>query len=108
MTERQKRFADYYLETGNARQAAVKAGYSIKYAEHVKHQKGVKEYLKLRMAEMNGGRIASADEVLEFLTDVMRGRSTDRHGVSLQIKAAGMIARRMGYRIEKCRDVQAR
>ena len=107
MTERQKRFADYYLETGNARQAAVKAGYSIKYAEHVKHQKGVREYLKLRTAELSTGRIASADEVLEFLTDVMRGRSTDRHGVSLQIKAAGMIAKRMGYRMEKGKDVSA-
>ena len=108
MTERQKRFADYYLETGNARQAAVKAGYSIKYAEHVKRRKGVKEYLKLRTAELSGGRIASADEVLEFLTDVMRGNTTDRHGVSLQIKAAGMIVRRMGYRIEKGKDACAR
>ena len=32
LTEKQKRFADYYIETGNATQAAVKAGYSKKYA----------------------------------------------------------------------------
>ncbi|HGF7841211.1 TPA: terminase small subunit, partial [Enterococcus hirae] len=32
MTEKQKRFCDFYIETGNATQAAIKAGYSSKYA----------------------------------------------------------------------------
>lgn len=97
MTERQRRFAEYYLESGNARQSAIRAGYSIGYAEHVKRQKAVKEYLSQRLPNMDHSRVASADEILEFLTDVMRGNHTDRHGVSLQIRAAEMIAHRMGY-----------
>lgn len=107
MTERQKRFAEYYLETGNARQSALRAGYSEGYAEHVKRQKGVKEYLRRRTREFDSDRIATADEILEFLTDVMRGNETDKRGVSLQIKAADMIARRMGYRSVRS-DVSAR
>ena len=101
MTERQKRFAEFYLESGNARQAALRAGYSEGYAEHVKRQKGVKEYLNLRIGRMDESRVASADEVLQFLTDVMRGVETDEKGVSLRMKAAEMISKRMGYAQEE-------
>ena len=97
MTERQKRFAEYYLETGNARQSAIKAGYSAGYAEHVKRQKSVKEYIEMRIGGMDQRRVASADEVLEFLTDVLRGQETDEKGVSLRMKAAEMISKRLGY-----------
>jgi len=98
MTERQKRFAEYYIETGNARQAAIKAGYSEGYAEHVKRQKGVKEYLRERLGLMDEERVASADEVLRFLTDVMRGDAgDDEKACNLRMKAAEMIAKRMGY-----------
>ena len=107
MTERQKRFAEYYLETGNARQSALRAGYSPGYAEHVKRQKSVKEYIDLRIGKMDRRRVASADEVLEFLTDVMRGNENDEKGVSLRMKAAEMISRRMGYMQEDMLGQQA-
>ena len=96
MTERQKRFAEFYLETGNARQSAIKAGYSAGYAEHVKRQRGVKEYLEMRIDGMDRKRIASA-EVLQFLTAVMRGDEKDEKGATLRMKAAEMISRRLGY-----------
>ena len=97
MTERQKRFAEFYLETGNARQSAIRAGYSAGYAEHVKRQRGVKEYLEIRIDGMDRKRIASADEVLQFLTGVMRGDEKDEKGATLRMKAAEMISRRLGY-----------
>ena len=97
MTERQKRFAEFYLETGNARQSAIRAGYSAGYAEHVKRQRGVKEYLEMRIDGMDRKRIASADEVLQFLTAVMRGDEKDDKGATLRMKAAEMISRRLGY-----------
>ena len=97
MTERQKRFAEFYLETGNARQSAIRAGYSAGYAEHVKRQRGVKEYLEMRIDGMDRKRIASADVVLQFLTAVMRGDEKDEKGATLRMKAAEMISRRLGY-----------
>ena len=97
MTERQKRFAEFYLETGNARQSAIRAGYSAGYAEHMKRQRGVKEYLEMRIDGMDRKRIASADEVLQFLTAVMRGDEKDEKGATLRMKAAEMISRRLGY-----------
>lgn len=98
MTERQRRFAEYYLESGNARQAALHAGYSAGYAQHVKRQKGVKEYLEARRSNVDNAQIASSDEILAFLTDVMRG---NKPVLSLQIKAAEMIAKRMGYYVDE-------
>ncbi|MGI6239553.1 MAG: terminase small subunit [Christensenellales bacterium] len=97
MTERQKRFAEYYLEMGNARQAAIRAGYSASYAEHVKRRKEVKEYLEKRIGGMDESRVASADEILEFLTEVMRTEGVEDKGVGTRMKAAEMIAKRMGY-----------
>lgn len=35
LTEKQKKFADYYIELGNATQAAIKAGYSKKTANRI-------------------------------------------------------------------------
>jgi len=98
MTERQRRFSELYLETGNARQSAVRAGYSIHYAEHVKRQKGVREYLEKRLGGMDANRVASADEILGFLTEVMRGAGgSDDKEVNTRMKAAEMLAKRMGY-----------
>lgn len=70
----------------------------------MKRQRGVREYLRRRIAELGGIRVATADEILEFLTDVMRGNTVDKRGISLQVKAAEMISRRMGYTAENKND----
>jgi PBSX family phage terminase large subunit len=80
LTEKQKRFCDYYIELGNATQAAIKAGYSIKSAKQTAVENLAKPYLRAtideRLAELESKRIAGADEVLQYLTDVLRGEST--------------------------------
>lgn len=77
MTEKQKRFCDFYIETGNATQAAIKAGYSSKYANtnasKLLQNTTIKSYIDKRLAEMKNKRTADAQEVLEYLTAVMRG-----------------------------------
>lgn len=79
MTERQKRFCDEYLISLNATQAAIKAGYSEKYA-HTNANKllqntTVKEFIAARMADKEESLIANQDEVLKYLTSVLRGES---------------------------------
>lgn len=81
MTAKQKRFCDEYLISLNATQAAIKAGYTEKYA-HTNANKllqntTVKQYLADRMAEKESELIASQDEVLRYLTAVMRGEEQD-------------------------------
>ena len=51
----------------------------------------------MRIDGMDRKRIASADEVLQFLTAVMRGDEKDEKGATLRMKAAEMISRRLGY-----------
>lgn len=81
LTEKQKRFADYYIEIANAEQAAVKAGYSAKYARGNAHKlvanSCIKKYIDERLAELESKRVANAQEVMEYLTSVMRGEHTE-------------------------------
>lgn len=77
LTEKQKRFADYYIETGNITEAAVKAGYSKKTARVIGQENllkpAIKGYIDEKLEAMQDERTASAKEVLEFLTKSMRG-----------------------------------
>jgi len=77
LTEKQKRFADYYIETGNATEAAIKAGYSQRTARFIGAENltkpNIKNYIDNKLKEMEDKRIAKADEVLKHLTAAMRG-----------------------------------
>ena len=79
MTDKQKRFCDEYLIDLNATQAAIRAGYSEKTANRIGTENlsklVIKKYIEERMAEKEKKLIASQDEVLKYLTSVMRGES---------------------------------
>ena len=97
LNERQKRFADYYLETGNARKAAEMAGYNSDYGSAVKRQPAVQAYLRERLSVLDSARVASLSEVLEYLTQVLRGEEDeDGKGATARMKAAEMLGKRMG------------
>lgn len=76
---KQKAFADYYIELGNATEAAKKAGYSHKTAgvigdENLK-KPYIRSYIDERLKQIEDERIADASEVLKYLTSVLRGES---------------------------------
>lgn len=79
MTAKQQRFCDEYLIDLNATQAAIRAGYSEKTANEqgsrLLTKVSVKEYIEKRMAEKEKNLIADQDEVLRYLTAVLRGES---------------------------------
>lgn len=81
ITERQRRFIDYYLELGNQVQAAIKAGYSERYAKdqafRILEIPEIKEYYEDRLQEIESQRVANIKEVMEYLTSVMRGEETE-------------------------------
>ena len=74
---KQKAFADYFIETGNAYQSAIKAGYSENYAKgnviKLLENESVKAYIDERMKQIESDRIAKAEEVLAFLSSSLRG-----------------------------------
>ena len=79
LNDRQRRFADEYLIDLNAERAAIRAGYSKRYARGNAYKlvanKCIKEYIKKRMDEKEKELIADQDEVLKYLTSVLRGES---------------------------------
>lgn len=102
LTPNQKAFADYYLECGNASEAARKAGYSEKTAaataSRLLTNVNVSAYIAERMNAQDESRVASADEVLQFYTDVMRGKVKDAFGLdpglAERLKAADSLFKR--------------
>lgn len=82
LTEKQKRFCDEYLIDLNATQAAIRAGYSEKTARQTATENlskpYIREYIDKRLAEKDAELIADQDEVLKYLTSVMR-REKNEH-----------------------------
>lgn len=76
LTEKQKRFADYFIETGNQTEAAIKAGYSERTARAIGSENltkpNIRKYIDDRLEQLASERIADQREVLEALTRVMR------------------------------------
>ena len=76
---KQKRFADEYIISGNAEEAAIIAGYRKKYARGNAYKlvanSGIKSYIEERLKELDDKQIAKQEEVLKYLTSVVRGES---------------------------------
>ena len=102
LTPKQKDFCEYYLQTGNAAEAARKAGYSEKTARVIGPENlskpAISEYITKRRAEMDKALIADSDEVLRFYSSVMRGEVKDQFGLeaslSDRLKAGDSLMKR--------------
>lgn len=125
LSEKQKRFADFYIELGNASEAARKAGYSPKTAFRVGQENlqkpAIKSHIDERLKQLEDERIASASEVMKYLTAVLRNELTEevivvegqgdgvsearkiRKDISIKDrnKAAEMLAKRFGILTDK-------
>ena len=116
MTEKQKRFCDLYIQYGNITKAAIDAGYSKKTSysiggENLKKPE-IKKYIDERLQKLESARVAGADEVLQYLTAVMRGEHKEEVpilcgdgcqeliqkdvGEKDKIKAAELLGKRYG------------
>lgn len=91
MNARQKRFCDEYLIDCNATQAAIRAGYSPKTAKQVGQRLltnvDLKAYIDEQLEKIHNEKTADAQEVLEYLTSVMRGEHTEQ---TLQLIGEGV------------------
>ena len=114
---KQKRFADEYIISGNATEAYKKAGYSassdrvagVEGHKLLKNPK-IKSYIDERLKQLDSEKIADQQEVLSYLTSVMRGQTQEQTlcsigelgqqvididvGAKDRIKAAELLGRR--------------
>ncbi|KZT95157.1 Phage terminase small subunit [Lactiplantibacillus plantarum] len=81
LTPKQRKFADEYIKSGNAYQAAIEAGYSRNYAKaqssKLLENVGIKSYIDEQMAEIASKRIMDATEAVELLTSIARGETKE-------------------------------
>lgn len=97
MNDRQRRFAEVYVECGNAAEAARRAGYSERTARSIGQRLltfvDVQNYVRELQEQLADKRIADAREVREFLSDVMRDE--DR-SINARIRASNTLLRAAG------------
>lgn len=133
MTEKQKKFCDEYLIDCNATRA-YKTVYQNVKSDEVARKAGsrlmtnvdVKKYIADRMEEIRSEKTADAQEVIEYLTSVLRGKSSSTEVVvegtgdgcseartiekapseKERLKAAELLGKRYGLYTEKV-DVAA-
>lgn len=121
LNQKQKRFCEEYVSLGNATQSAIEAGYSKKTAysqgQRLLKNVEVQNYIAELNEDLKKDSIAGADEVLQFLTSVMREEQTeevlrlDGEGVQVKetikvqpkdrIKAAELIGKRYALFTDK-------
>ena len=81
LTTKQKKFCDEYIKSGNAKQSAIKAGYSPKTAYSIGNENlnkpELKAYIEKRLKQLESKKIGDAKEVLEFYFRVLRGEETE-------------------------------
>lgn len=102
MTIKQKAFCDYYIETGNATESAIMAGYSRKSARFVGSENLTKPYIKAyideRLKQIESSRIAKPEEILKYLTKVMRGEEKDQFDLDAPLNERTRAAELLGKR----------
>ncbi len=117
LTLKQKRFADEYIISGNATEAAIKAGYSKKTAYSIAEENlkkpDIKSYIDERLAELDEATIATQKEVMQILTKHARRETVEynvsKEGIIVQtptsvansIRAAELIGKRYALFTDK-------
>lgn len=103
LNQRQIRFVQEYMKTNSVRQSAVVAGYSPKTAQaqggRLLQNVRVQAYIQAINERLDSDKIADIQEVMEYLTSVMRGEKKDQFdldaALSERTKAASELARRL-------------
>lgn len=113
MTERQKIFADHYIISLNATESYKKAYPNIKNIKTAEvngskllRNTKVKAYIDEQLERLKSERVADQQEVLEFLTSVMRGEVTepllvlDGEGYQRVVEAKPSVATRRASAVD--------
>ena len=97
MNQRKRAFCEAYLISGNATDAAMKAGYSARTARSIGQRLltfvDIQEYLEQRNQEISEANTAQIEEIRELWTSIMRDRKVK---TADRIKASELLAKTYG------------
>ena len=97
----ESKFIDEFMQHGNQTLAVINAGYKTKqpsrYGSDLLRKGKIQQEIERRRKERESKRIASATEILQFYTSVMRGEVLDQFGIEAsldtRIKSANELAK---------------
>ncbi len=102
MTERQKKFAEYYAQCGNAAQSAIQAGYSEKYAgqnaDKLLKNTNISDYIRELTEAAQTARIMTARERQAILSDIAKDKQNE---LSDRIRAIDTLNKMTGENVAK-------
>ena len=101
LNEKQTKFIEYYLQTGNITASVIRAGYKTnspsRYGSDLLRKRKIQREINDRRSEIESASIAKPTEILQFYTSVMRGEVLDQFGIEAsldtRIKAANELAK---------------
>lgn len=102
LTPQEARFIDEYIVSANGRKSVIEAGYKsntpAQFAQKLLNKDYINSEINHRLQLAKDASIASADEVMQYFTSVMRGELKDQFGLeaplSERTKAAQELAKR--------------
>lgn len=102
LTIREQKFVAFYIEYGDAQKAVKEAGFRttspLAYSRKLLKKPKIQAELKKQMEDLKNDCIASANEILVFYTQAMRGEVKDQFGLDApladRMKAADALAKR--------------
>lgn len=95
LTEKQKQFIDYYIETGNASEAARRAGYKQPHVQGTQNLEKLRGFIDAKLSEKDEARIAKQDEILAFLTSVLRGEVKEEFPLGLGMGEQSLVKKEL-------------
>ena len=100
LTIKQQRFADEYIISGNASDAARRAGYSPKYinsnVQKLLQNTAISDYIKNRLKELEDEKLMDLKEALERTTSIAR-RDVQRGYSKTVDKLTGEVVKEVEY-----------
>ena len=89
LTIKQKKFADEYIISGNATDAAIKAGYSEKTArsqgQRLLTKADISDYIQKRMEELQDEKILTQKQILLMLSEIASGQAMETTVVTTKV-----------------------
>lgn len=116
LTPKESKFISIYLKTEDCAKAAEEAGYSIRQnfknqtAQYYKkgQQLLAKDYISdeigWRFKQLQSADIATAEEVMQYLTRVMRGDEKDQFDIDVSIADRTAAAKELNRRFKEIED----
>ncbi len=93
LNENQKKFCECYLNFKDIKIASEKAGYSRSTGYYLIKKPCIKDYIK-KKSNKGIGSVAKEDEIMIYLTKIMRGQDDDfKISIKERLKAAELLGK---------------